>query len=96
MTETRIDPFMFRGPSVEEMKNLTPAQQDKLVSDRRSEWERVKPLELARLDARRAHVGAGGDGEAFDKQWSATGEAEYISDQAKQRQENARRASSIF
>jgi hypothetical protein len=95
MTE-RIDPYRFTGPTEAELRGLTPAQQDALVETRRSEWERVKPVEIARLDARRAHIGAGGDAATFDAQWAGGGESAHIADQAKARQERARRESSIF
>jgi hypothetical protein len=95
MTE-KIDPYRFVGPSAEELRGKTPAEQDALIETRRSEWERVKPLEIARQDARRAHIAAGGDGVAFDKQWTEGGRDAHISDQAKARQERARRESSIF
>jgi hypothetical protein len=95
MTE-RIDPFTFTGPTEAELRGLTPAEQDALIETRRSEWERVKPLEIARQDARRAHIGAGGDGALFDTRWAATGEAEHIQTAARERQERARQESSIF
>ncbi len=95
MTE-KIDPYTFTGPSEVELRGLTPQQQDALVESRRSEWERVKPLEIARQDARRAHIAAGGDGVAFDKQWTEGGRDAHIADQAKARQERARRDSSVF
>ncbi len=95
MTE-RIDPFTFTGPSEVELRGLTPQQQDALIETRRSEWERVRPLEMSRQDAKRAHVGAGGDGSSFDSWWSSTGEAEHIQTAARERQERARRESSIF
>jgi len=92
----KIDPYTFTGPSEVELRGLTPQQQDALVESRRSEWERVKPLEIARQDARRGHIAEGGDGAAFDTAWSSGGEAAHIADQAKARQERARRESSIF
>jgi len=96
MTEKAIDPYRFTGPKVEELAGLTPAQQDDLIETRRSEWERVRPVEIARQDARRAHVAAGGDGAAFDKTWSEGGRDAHIADQAKQRRDRARQESSIF
>jgi hypothetical protein len=96
MTETRIDPYRFVGPSAEELRGKTPAEQDALIETRRSEWERVKPLEIARQDARRAHIGAGGDAATFDAQWAGGGETAHIAAEAKRRQERARQESSIF
>jgi hypothetical protein len=96
MTEKAIDPYRFTGPTEAELRGLTPAQQDALIAARRSEWERTRPVEMARQDARRAHVASGGDGEAFDKQWAETGEAVHIQTAARERQESARRESSIF
>ncbi len=91
-----VDPYRFTGPKVEELAGLTPAQQDAKIEAARSEWQRTRPVEMARQDARRAHVASGGDGATFDAQWSASGEAEHIQTTAKQRQESARRESSIF
>ncbi len=96
MTETRIDPFTFTGPTEAELRGKTPAEQDALIESRRSEWERTRGVELARVDGRRAFVGAGGSGEAFDSWWSSTGEQEHIQQTAKQRQERARQDSGIF
>ena len=96
MTENAIDPYRFKGPTEAELRGLTPEQQDKLIADRRSEWERVRPVEMARQDARRAHVASGGSGEAFDKQWAETGEVAHIQRTARERQDRARQESSIF
>lgn len=96
MTEKRIDPYRFTGPKAEELAGLTPAEQDALIATRRSEWERVRPVEMARQDARRAHIASGGDAATFDANWTATGEAEHIRQTARERQETARRESSIF
>lgn len=95
MTE-RLDPYNPPRPTVEALQQLSPAEGDKLIADMRDEWARTRHVELARQDARRAHVAAGGDGEAFDRQWSDTGQAEYIQRAAAEQQERARRESSIF
>jgi hypothetical protein len=95
MTE-KINPFTPPRPTEAELRNLTPAQQDAVIAARHSEWERTRGVELARQDAKRAHIGAGGDGVAFDTRWAATGEAEHIQTAARERQERARRESSIF
>ncbi len=95
MTE-RIDPYRFTGPKAEELAGLTPAQQDAKIETARSEWLRRRPVEMARQDARRAHVASGGDAATFDAQWAGGGETAHIATEAKQRQERARRESSIF
>jgi hypothetical protein len=96
MTETRIDPFTPPRPTEAELRGKTVAEQDAMIAAMRSEWSRVRGVELARQDGRRAHIASGGDGEAFDRTWSETGEAAHISDQAKQRQERARVEGSVF
>ncbi len=95
MTE-KIDPFTPPRPTEAELRNLTPAEQDAVIAARRSEWERVRGVELARVDGRRAFVAAGGSGEAFDKSWAATGEQEHIQSLARERQERARVEGSVF
>ncbi len=96
MTENAIDPYRFVGPTEAELRNLTPQQQDAKIEAARSEWERTRHVEMARQDARRAHIAAGGDGPAFDKSWSEGGRDAHIADQAKQRRDRARQESSIF
>jgi enhancing lycopene biosynthesis protein 2 len=92
----KIDAYTFTGPSEVELRGLTPQQQDALIESRRSEWARLRPLEIARQDARRAHIAEGGDGAAFDAQWAGGGETAHIAAEAKRRQERARQESSIF
>jgi hypothetical protein len=95
MTE-KIDPFTPPRPTEAELRNLTPAQQDAVIAARRSEWERVRGVELARQDGRRAYIASGGDGEAYDTAWTGGGRDAHIAHQARQRQERARVEGSVF
>lgn len=90
MTE-HMDPYRFPGVKVEELHGKTPAEQTAHIEKKRSEWERRRPVEMARIDKRRAHVAAGGDGEKFDAYWKEAGEEAHIREQAKEREQAAAR-----
>ena len=59
MTEQHIDPFRFPGVSVEELRGMTPADQDAHIEKKRSEWERKRALEMTRRSKRSATIAAG-------------------------------------
>lgn len=89
MTERNFDPYTFPGVDVDKLKGKSPGEQDAFVAAERAEWERRRPLEIARRDKRAATIAAGGDAAGFDKWWKESGEAATVREMANRRQEYA-------
>lgn len=58
---------------LEVMKNLTDAEREELMTHERAEYERLRPLAVAKGAQLRAHVAAGGEAEDFEEIWTAYG-----------------------
>lgn len=90
MTE-HMDPYRFPGVTVDELRGMTPAEQETHIAAKRADWERKRPLEMTRRSKRSATIAAGGDGAAFDKWWQESGQQAAIQEAANEREKVAQR-----
>ncbi len=58
---------------LDKLRAFNPDEQDELMAHEQAEYERLRPLAVARDEQRRAFVAAGGDGESFDGMWEHGG-----------------------
>ncbi len=81
---------------LEVLKNLTPDEREALMAHEESEYNRFKPLAVAKSEQLRAHVRAGGSAEDFERIWEAYGRDATIDATVAEHLDRESRASQLY